>query len=73
MTIQYDDVVAYAKKIGVTLAKDDVELILQWAQDDLETDVRYPVWEYLDTYEGISHTADPEFFAEEFWDIDTED
>ena len=68
----YDDVVAYAKKIGVAFTRGDVELILSWAQEDGETDVRYPVWEYLDTYEGISHCADPEFFADEFADLEDE-
>lgn len=69
----YDDVVAYAKKINISFTRGDVELILEWAQEDKQDDVRYPVWEYLDTYEGISHVRDPEFFAEEFWDIDTND
>lgn len=69
----YDDVVAYAKKINITFTRDDIELILEWAQADKETDVRYPVWEYLDTYEGISHTRDPEFFADELAEIDDND
>ena len=66
----YDDVVQYAKKIGVAFTRGDVELILEWAREDGETDVRYPVWEYLDTYEGISHARDPEFFADEYSDTE---
>jgi len=66
----YDDVVAYAKKINIAFTRGDVELILSWAHDDLETDVRYSVWEYLDTYEGISHARDPEFFADEYSDTE---
>lgn len=66
----YDDVTAYASKIGIAFTRGDVELILSWAQEDLETDVRYPVWEYLDMYEGISHTRDPEFFADELSEIE---
>lgn len=68
MMITYDDVVAYASKIGIAFTRGDVEEILQWAQEDKETDVRYPVWEWLDTFEGISHTRDPEFFADEYQD-----
>jgi len=71
--INYDDVVAYAKKINIAFTRGDIELILKWAQEDNETDVRFPVWQYLDTYEGISHARDPEFFADEFLDIDTDD
>ena len=66
--INYNDVVAYAGKLGISLTRGDVELILDWAREDGETDVRFPVWEYLDTYEGISHTRDPEFFADEYQD-----
>lgn len=66
----YDNVVQYAKKIGVAFTRGDVELILEWAREDGETDVRYPVWEYLDTYEGISHARDPEFFADEYSDTE---
>ena len=57
----YADVTAYAIKLGIKFQPEDVELILSWAHEDGETDVRYPVWEYLDMYEGISHARDPEF------------
>ncbi len=62
MTIQYDDVVAYASKIGIAFTRGDVEQILEWAHNDKETDVRWPVWEFLDSFEGISHTRDLEFW-----------
>ena len=58
----YDDVMAYASKIGIAFTRGDIEEILEWAHDDQQTDVRYTVWEYLDMYEGISHTRDLEFF-----------
>jgi len=64
----YDDVMAYASKIGIAFTRGDVEQILEWAREDKETDIRYTVWEYLDEYEGISHTRDPEFFADEYED-----
>jgi hypothetical protein len=68
----YDDVLAYASKIGIAFTRGDVEQILEWAREDNETDVRYPVWEFLDTYEGISHARDPEWFADEYLDDDND-
>ena len=32
--MNYDDIVAYAKKIGVAFTRGDIELILSWAQED---------------------------------------
>lgn len=60
--MDYDDVVEYASKIGISFTRGDVEEILQWARDDKQTDIRWTVWEYLDEYEGISHTRDLELF-----------
>lgn len=57
-----DDVLKYADKLGLTLADEDVAEILEWAQDDAQQDIRWTVWEYLDMYEGISHTRDLELF-----------
>jgi hypothetical protein len=61
----YDDVVAYASKIGIAFTRGDVEQILRWAREDGQTDLRATVWEYLDAYEGISHARDYEFWNEE--------
>ena len=57
-----DDVLKYADKLGLTLADEDVAEILEWAQDDAQQDIRWTVREYLDMYEGISHTRDLELF-----------
>jgi hypothetical protein len=62
MTIDCHDVIAYADKLGITFTNEDVAQILEWAQHDKETDVRWTVWEFLDSYEGISHTRDLEFW-----------
>lgn len=64
-----DDVIKYAETLGVNLQPDDVALILEWAREDQEQDIRFTVWEYLDTYEGISHTRDLEFWGEELDDM----
>tara|TARA_R110000868_G_scaffold199183_7_gene445762 strand:- start:1750 stop:1959 length:210 start_codon:yes stop_codon:yes gene_type:complete len=52
----------YAKKIGITFQQRDIEEILEFAKLDNETDLRWSVWDYLDEYEGISHTRDLDLF-----------
>lgn len=59
---QYDFVVQYAKKIGIAFTRGDIEEILRWAQEDKQTDLRWTVWDYLDEFEGISHSRDLELF-----------
>jgi hypothetical protein len=61
----YDDIVAYAKQIDIALTRGDVEEMLEYADEWEIVDTKTLVWEFLDTYEGISHTRDPEFFANE--------
>lgn len=61
----YDDITAYASKIGIAFTRGDVEQILRWAREDNQDDLRCTVWEFLDTYEGISHSRDPDFWSEE--------
>jgi len=55
-------ILEYAKKIGITFQQRDVEEILEFAKLDNETDLRWSVWDYLDEYEGISHTRDLDLF-----------
>lgn len=61
----YDDIVAYAKQIDIALTRGDVDEMLKYADEWQIVDTKTLVWEFLDTYEGISHTRDPEFFANE--------
>jgi hypothetical protein len=58
----HDDIVAYAKQIDIALTRGDVEEMLEYADEWEIVDTKALVWEFLDTYEGISHTRDPEFF-----------
>lgn len=60
--MDYDDIAAYANKIGIAFTRGDIEDILQRANEDRHTDHRLTVWDYLDEYEGISHTCDPDLF-----------
>jgi hypothetical protein len=57
----HDDIVAYAKQIDIALTRGDVEEMLEYADEWEIVDTKTLVWEFLDTYEGISHTRDPEF------------
>lgn len=58
----YDDIVAYAKQINIAFTRGDVEEMLAYAKTWQIADTKTLVWEFLDTYEGISHSRDPEFF-----------
>ena len=59
----YDDIEQYAKKIDIALTKGDIEEMLEYAGEWEIVDTKTLVWEFLDAYEGICHTRDPEFFA----------
>ena len=58
----YQTIEAYAKKINIAFTCGDIEEIIQRAQQDGITDLRYAVWDWLDEFEGISHTHDLELF-----------
>jgi DNA polymerase III alpha subunit (gram-positive type) len=60
-----DAIVAYGKHIDIAFTKGDVEEMLAYAKEWEVVDTKTLVWEFLDTYEGISHTRDPEFFKNE--------
>ena len=63
----------YTKKLGLTC---DNEALLEMVDggemtqgvkvgcDVTEVDIRPFVWYYLDTYEGIAHSRDPEFWKD---------
>jgi hypothetical protein len=58
----YNDIEQYAKKIDIALTRGDIEEMLEYADEWEIVDTKTLVWEFLDAYEGISHTRDPEFF-----------
>jgi hypothetical protein len=60
----YEYIMQYAKKIGIAFTRGDIEDILERASEDNVTDLRLAVWDYLDEYEGISHTADRDLFPD---------
>jgi hypothetical protein len=57
-----DAIVAYGKHIDIPFTEGDVEEMLAYAKEWEIVDTKTLVWEFLDAYEGISHTRDPEFF-----------
>ena len=59
----FENIEQYAKKIDIALTKGDIEEMLEYADEWEIVDTKTLVWEFLDAYEGISHTRDPEFFA----------
>lgn len=59
---QYETIEQYGKKIGVAFTRGDIEEIIDNAQQDGITDLRWAVWDWLDQFEGISHTRDLELF-----------
>ena len=60
-----DDIVDYGKHIDIAFTTGDVEEMLAYAKEWEIVDTKTLVWEFLDTYEGMSHTRDPEFFKNE--------
>lgn len=58
-------IVAYGKHIDINFTKEDVDKMLAYAEHWEIADTKTLVWEFLDAYEGISHTRDPEFFKNE--------
>lgn len=58
----YDDIVQYAKQIDIALTRGDVLEIIEYANEWEIVDTKTAVWEFLDQYEGISHTRDLEFW-----------
>lgn len=57
-----DNIVAYGKHIDIAFTESDVDNMLAYAKHWEIADTKTLVWEFLDAYEGISHSRDPEFF-----------
>ena len=57
-----DGVMEYTKKLGLTFDWDGCAKV--WDEALEGEAVKSAVWYYLDTYEGISHDADKEFWAQ---------
>jgi hypothetical protein len=55
----------YTEKLNLTFTIDDCKALLHHMAEYEIVDYKTAVWDYLDAYEGISHSHDPEFFKDE--------
>lgn len=55
----------YTEKLNLTFTIDDCKALLHHMAEFEIVDYKTAVWDYLDAYEGISHSRDPEFFKTE--------
>jgi hypothetical protein len=58
----------YTKKLGLTCNDETLlEMIgeVEVGLDVVDVDIRPYVWDYLDAYEGISHSRDPDYWKDE--------
>jgi hypothetical protein len=60
-----EQIAQYTKKLNLTFTIDDCKGLLHHMAEYEITDYKIAVWDYLDAYEGISHSRDPEFFKNE--------
>jgi hypothetical protein len=62
---EIEQVQQYTKKLNLTFTVDDCNALLLYMDEFEIVDYKTAVWEYLDAYEGICHSRDPEFFKNE--------
>jgi hypothetical protein len=55
----------YTEKLNLTFTIDDCKALLHHMAEFEIVDYKTAVWDYLDAYEGISHSRDLEFFKDE--------
>jgi hypothetical protein len=56
---------AYTDKLNLTCDEQACKDILDYANEFEIVDIKTAVWEFLDTFEGIAHSADPEYWEGE--------
>jgi hypothetical protein len=62
---EIEQVQQYTKKLNLTFTVDDCKALLRHMDEFEIVDWKTAVWDYLDAYEGISHSRDPVFFKNE--------
>jgi len=62
---QLDQIKQYTEKLNLTFTIDDCKALLHHMAEFEIVDYKTAVWDYLDAYEGISHSADPEYWKDE--------
>jgi hypothetical protein len=51
-------------KLGLSMTLDDCVEVLNHMDEFEIVDIKTGLWDYLDAYEGISHSADPEYWKD---------
>lgn len=59
---ELEQIKKYTEKLNLIFTIDDCKALLHHMAEFEIIDYKTAVWDYLDAYEGISHTRDPEFF-----------
>lgn len=62
---QLEHIKQYTEKLNLTFTIDDCKALLHHMAEFEIVDYKTAVWDYLDAYEGISHTRDPEYWKDE--------
>jgi len=60
-----DQIKDYSKKLNLTMSLDDCIEVLHHMDEFEIVDIKTGLWDYLDAYEGISHSRDPEYWKNE--------
>jgi hypothetical protein len=62
---QLEHIKQYTEKLNLTFTIDDCKALLHHMAEFEIVDYKTAVWDYLDAYEGISHTRDPQYWKDE--------
>jgi hypothetical protein len=55
----------YTKSLDLIFTTADCEDLIKHMDEFEIADIKTGVWDFLDAYEGVSHSRDPEFFKDE--------
>ena len=64
MIATLDNIKQYTDQLGLTCNEQACQDILDYANEWEIADTKTAVWEFLDEFEGISHTRDLEFWPD---------
>lgn len=53
----------YTDKLGLSFSAEDCVQVIELAKVYGVTDYKMAVWDYLDEFEGIAHSRDPEYWS----------
>ena len=59
-----DRIKEYGEELGLTLTLEDAKEVIEHMDEFEIVDIKTGLWDFLDAYEGISHSRDPEFWKD---------